>query len=54
MSKKTDKNKNGSVNQREVGAADLEKVSGGCRKWSPFSQKSQADKDVRGVAAKRQ
>ena len=51
MSKKTDKNKNESVNQREVGAADLEKVSGG---RPSFPRKGQADKDVRGVAAKRQ
>lgn len=52
MSKKTDKNK--SVNQYEVGEADLEKVSGGRRKIFPPIAKSQADKNVRRLAAKRQ
>ena len=54
MSKKTDKNKNKSVNQYEVGEADLEKVSGGRRKIFPPIAKSQADKNVRRLAAKRQ
>ena len=31
VSKKTNKNKNKSVNQYEVGTADLEKVSGGAK-----------------------
>ena len=50
MSNKTDKNRNKSVSQYEVGAADLEKVSGGTRTPEEWHSKPYEPKKFQGTS----